>query len=210
MDSELNILLLTIIFIIIIFIVWKSSEVRDIPPNFETINIGGKKNYSYLNYSYNYYRIIIFLVRRSASLISQTSTTSTNTIEENLSSSVEDIADNIFAEASESFNNSNGDSYRNATHTDDEQLTEEERIIRDMDRDLPSHSSDDRRRRISLETPQTSSAAAAAVVELNENSIETKKEDEVEKISIKLKFLNDEIKVDKQAYLNETVLSFKR
>lgn len=147
-------------------------------------------------------------MRRSASLISQTSTTSTNTIEENLSSSVEDIADNIFAEASESFNNSNGDSYRNATHTDDEQLTEEERIIRDMDRDLPSHSSGERRRRISLETPQTSSAAA--VVELNENSIETKKEDEVEKISIKLKFLNDEIKVDKQAYLNETVLSFKR
>lgn len=148
-------------------------------------------------------------MRRSASLISQTSTTSTNTIEENLSSSVEDIADNIFAEASESFNNSNGDSYRNATHTDDEQLTEEERIIRDMDRDLPSHSSGERRRRISLETPQTSSSAAA-VVELNENSIETKKEDEVEKISIKLKFLNDEIKVDKQAYLNETVLSFKR
>lgn len=43
MDSELNILILTIIFLIIIWIVWKSSEVRDIPPNFETINIGGKK-----------------------------------------------------------------------------------------------------------------------------------------------------------------------
>lgn len=161
-------------------------------------------------------------MRRSASLISQASTASTNTIEENLlSSSVEDIADNIFAEASESFNNSNnGDnSYRNGTHTDDEQLTEEEQIIREMDRDLPSHSSDEsseslrRRRRISLEPPQTSSSSsgAGAVVEIKDNSIETKKEHaEVEKISIKLKFLNDEIKVDKQAHLNETVLSFKR
>lgn len=87
-----------------------------------------------------------------------------------------------------------------------------------MDRDLPSHSSYDsseslrRRRRISLEPPQTSSssgAGAAAIVEIKD--IETKKElAEVEKISIKLKFLNDEIKVDKQAHLNETVLSFKR
>lgn len=90
-----------------------------------------------------------------------------------------------------------------------------------MDRDLPSHSNVDsseslrRRRRISLEPPQTSSsssgAGAAAIVEIKDTSIETKKElAEVEKISIKLKFLNDEIKVDKQAHLNETVLSFKR
>lgn len=49
MDSEfLNIFLLTIILIIIIWIVWKSSEVRDIPPNFETINIGGKNNYFFM------------------------------------------------------------------------------------------------------------------------------------------------------------------
>lgn len=80
-----------------------------------------------------------------------------------------------------------------------------------MDQDLPSHShsSDEnseslrRRRRISLEPPQTSSASV-------DNSIETKEDEVVEKISIKLKFLNDEIKVDKQAHLNETVLSFKR
>lgn len=50
MDEEeiisINVFLISIISLVILWIVWKSSEVRDIPSNFEAINIGGKKIYS--------------------------------------------------------------------------------------------------------------------------------------------------------------------
>lgn len=84
-----------------------------------------------------------------------------------------------------------------------------------MDRDLPSQSNATSRRaainlstRDTVENIQTATAPNENVNELSNN--ETKSQDGVEKISIKLKFLNDEIKIDNQAHLNETVLSFKR
>lgn len=138
--------------------------------------------------------------RRNASLISQASTTST--IEDNLSS-VEDIADNIFAEATQSYQQS---------RNEEEPVAEEERIIRDMDQDLPSHSSSHsdesnvirRRRPVSLDEERPRSTAET------EKSSETVVVGEGEKISIKLKFLNDEIKIDTNAFLHETISSFKR
>lgn len=95
-------------------------------------------------------------------------------------------------------------------------MTDEERIIREMDRDLPSQANSSvRRRALNLsstrdvvEDIQSSTAAPTENSEIS--SSETKSQDEEEKISIKLKFLNDEIKIDNHAHLNETVLSFKR
>lgn len=153
-------------------------------------------------------------VRRSASLISQASTASTSTLEDNLTSSVEDIAENILLEASESFNSSTigSNSFRSSAADDDDQLlSDEERIIREMDRDLPSQSnnSSSSTRRLNL------SAQVVESMQPNESNSsegpnnETKSQNE-EKISIKLKFLNDEIKIDKDAHLHETILSFKR
>lgn len=89
-----------------------------------------------------------------------------------------------------------------------------------MDRDFPSHSTSNdinnetlrrRRRHLLMDEPQPSTTATIA---MSENVSDLKEEEEVtadvEKISIKLKFLNDEIKIDNHAHLNETVLSFKR
>lgn len=158
--------------------------------------------------------MIFFLVRRSVSLISQESTaSSTSTVEENLTN-VEDIAENIFIEASESYNSRrSGNSFRNILDNDENLLSDEERIIREMDRDLPSQSNN--RRALNLSTRDTVEdilpTATAPNEDVNElSNSETKSQDDLEKISIKLKFLNDEIKIDNHAHLNETILSFKR
>jgi hypothetical protein len=67
---------------------------------------------------------------------------------------------------------------------------QKEKILREMDRDLPSTSAESslRHRRVSSKPN-----------ELNDE----------ERISIKLKYLNDEIKIV-SGYLNETVAEFKR
>lgn len=135
------------------------------------------------------------------------STATGSTSEENLTSSVENITDSIFVEASESFNQSNMQDEVDEPRGSDSELTEEEQIIREMDRDMPSssNSSNDttvRRRNLSLAAEPQPSASSSPV---GENS-QQKEED---KISIKLKYLNDEIKTV-NAYLNETIGSFKR
>lgn len=115
--------------------------------------------------------------------MSNASTASTSTTEENLAeSSVENITEQILAEASESYRNNQSDS--------ENTLREEEQIIREMDRDLPSTSSGEnslRRRR-----------AASEIV--------GKEED---KILIKLKYINDEIKTV-SGYITESIGNFKR
>lgn len=89
----------------------------------------------------------------------------------------------------------------------DTELTEEEQIIREMDRDMPSssNSSNDctvRRRNLTQAGNDSQPSSSSS---LGENS-QQKEED---KISIKLKYLNDEIKTV-SAYLNETIGNFKR
>lgn len=90
----------------------------------------------------------------------------------------------------------------------DSELTEEEQIIREMDRDMPSssNSSNDctvRRRNLSQAANESQPPSSSSTI--GENS-QQKEED---KISIKLKYLNDEIKTV-NAYLNETIGNFKR
>lgn len=134
------------------------------------------------------------------------STATGSTTEENLTSSVENITDSIFVEASESFNQSITQDEVDPVRVPDSELTGEEQIIRQMDHDLPASSSRSNEsfvRRRTFAQPETeveSSSSAEA-----ENS-QQKEED---KISIKLKYLNDEIKTV-NAYLNETIGNFKR
>lgn len=143
------------------------------------------------------YLIYALKVRRSSSVVSNTSTATGSTSEENLTNSVENITDSIFVEATESFNQSQDES--DEPRTSEGELTEEEQIIREMDRDLPTSTSDSyaRRRIVNNDVPSTSAASEAS---------EHKEE---EKISIKLKYLNDEIKTV-VAYLSESIGSFKR
>lgn len=104
-------------------------------------------------------------------------------------------------EASESFNQRSSQDEPDEPRTEDSELTEEEQIIREMDRDIPNEC---RRRNVaSASSDQQPSTSASSSV--NENSL-CKEED---KISIKLKYLNDEIKTV-YAYLNETIGMFKR
>lgn len=133
-----------------------------------------------------------------------------------MTSSVEDIAENIFAEASESFNGGNratNQIFRNVDD-DDQILTDEERIIREMDGDLPPpHNMTTRQRNLNLSSRENVEETSTPVASENMSAIsssDSKPPDDVEKISIKLKFLNDEIKIDNHAHLNETILSFKR
>jgi hypothetical protein len=115
---------------------------------------------------------------------------SASTTEENLAeNSVDQITDQIISEASEN--------YRSNENSQQDFLTEEEQIIREMDRDLPTtsgESSSSMRRRIVA--PST----------LSEPLIEQKEED---KISIKLKYISDEIKTV-SGYMNESIGNFKR
>lgn len=116
---------------------------------------------------------------------------------------MENITDSIFVEASESFNQSTQRDEVDEPRTSDSELTEEEQIIHAMDRDLPASSSSLRRRNVqqssSVESQPSTSAAA-------DESSQHKEED---KIAIKLKYLNDEIKTV-SGYLHETVGNFKR
>lgn len=115
---------------------------------------------------------------------------------------MENITDSIFVEASESFNQSTQRDEVDEPRTSDSELTEEEQIIHAMDRDLPASSSSLRRRNVqqsSVESQPSTSAAA-------EESSQHREED---KIAIKLKYLNDEIKTV-SGYLHETVGNFKR
>jgi len=169
--------------VVIIYFCWKSTQVNEQIPTVHHLPIN--------------------LVRRSSSVVSNVSTATGSTTEENLTSSVENITDSIFVEASESFNQSNARDEVDSSQVADNELSEQEQIIRQMDQDLPvtiSGSSEVRRR-----LPQTSSEAEPSTSVEGECS-QQKEED---KISIKLKYLNDEIKTV-NAYLNESLGSFKR
>lgn len=115
---------------------------------------------------------------------------------------MENITDSIFVEASESFNQSSQRDEVDEPRTSDGELTEEEQIIREMDRDLPTSSGSVRRRNVHQSSNEAQPSTSAIV---NENC-QHKEED---KISIKLKYLNDEIKTV-SGYLNETIGNFKR
>jgi hypothetical protein len=159
------------------------------------------------NFLTNFSPNFITTVRRSSSIISNISTaTQGSTTEENLTSSVENITDSIFVEASESFNQSTSrDEPDEARASDDTELTEEEQMIREMDRDLPTNECSVRRRNVAQSSTDSSQPSTSAAAVASESS-QQKEED---KISIKLKYLNDEIKTV-NAYLNESVGNFKR
>lgn len=119
-------------------------------------------------------------------------------------------------EASQAYINgdaTSNNSFRNILEDSDDQLTEEERIIREMDRDLPTHSNSGARRRalnLSTRDDDIQPGSNEGTSEISSTNDKKSQDEEVEKISIKLKFLNDEIKIDNHAHLNESVLSFKR
>jgi hypothetical protein len=121
---------------------------------------------------------------------------SASTTEENLAeNSVDQITDQIISEASENYRSNENSQPDRSSERDF--LTEEEQIIREMDRDLPTtsgESSSSMRRRVVA--PST----------LSEPLIEQKEED---KISIKLKYISDEIKTV-CGYMNESIGNFKR
>ena len=135
----------------------------------------------------NCHNVNICTVRRSSSVVSNVSTVSASTTEENLAeSSVENITDQILAEASENYNENSSPELL------DNDITEEEQLIREMDRDLPTTS------------------GAASSLRHRITSVElTDEQNEEEKISIKLKYINDDIKIV-NGYLNESLASFKR
>ena len=173
----------------ILYFVWKSTQVREIPVATLPFNTNFGKTI-FISKTILCHNVNICLVRRSSSVVSNISTVSASTtVSENLAeSSVENITDQILAEASENYNeNSSPES-----SPLDNDITEEEQLIREMDRDLPStsESSGSLRHRITS-------------VEL------TDEPNEEEKISIKLKYINDDIKIV-NGYLNETLASFKR
>lgn len=125
--------------------------------------------------------------------------TADSTSEENLTSSVENITDSIFVEASESYNERNLQRHDNEqSRTPEPELTEEEQIIREMDGDSPTSEECSLRRRNVAQEPSTSTSSA----DLTQQS-------EEDRISIKLKYLNDEMKTV-SGYLNETIGNFKR
>jgi hypothetical protein len=122
-----------------------------------------------------------------------------------LTNSVENITDSIFVEASESYNQSNPrDDPDISPRTSDSELTEEEQIIREMDRDIPSDPEYTLRRRI---VNQTSSESQPSTSSLHVS--ECSQQNDEDKISIKLKYLNDEIKTV-PAWRHETIGNFKR
>lgn len=193
--DSIHILFTSFIFVIIYF-VWKSTEVRREIQPLENIQH-------------------TFGVRRSASIISNASTISTSTIEENLTNSVEELAQNIFTEASETYNNSiannrsSNDSLLGGRRTDDDQsedeLSEEERIIREMDGDLTPQLRNRHQR--SLTRDNEASTSTTRIIDASSNESNTAVVED--KISIKLKYLNDEIKTV-ECFLNESVGNFKR
>jgi hypothetical protein len=146
-------------------------------------------------------------VRRSSSLVTNVSTTSTSEAEENLNESVSQI----LAEATSSLRSHDDDDGARSTNSDGE-LTEEELIIQEMDGESPSSSENANRLRrrhnatADLE-PSTSNSHSNETVTTSENSQQQLKEEE--RISIKLKYLNDEIKTV-SGYLSETIGNFKR
>lgn len=141
-------------------------------------------------------------VRRSSSVLSNTSTATASTSEENLTNSVENITDSIFVEASESYIQNTSQDEPDEPLTSDSELTEEEQIIREMDRDLPDGDDRTLRRRNVNQSSADSQPSTSTPAE----SSQQKDED---RISIKLKYLNDEIKTV-SAWKNETVGNFKR
>lgn len=202
-ENDLQCMLFISFILVIIYFVWKSTEVRREIQPIESIQH-------------------TFGVRRSSSIISNASTISTSTIEENLTNSVEELAQNIFTEASESYNNNNNNIRsssnnsllgRRTTSDDDidgisdsDELSEEERIIREMDRDIqPSTNSSSSDMTLRRRT-RDNEAGTSTIETSNDENVHIKDED---KISIKLKYLNDEIKTV-ECFLNESVGNFKR
>lgn len=163
----------------------------------------------------------VYIVRRSSSINSNASTISTSTIEENLENSVQEIAENILTEATSSYNFNNGNVSR--TTPEENGLTEQERIIQVMDRDIAPSSSNQlnafenalRNRRLMNETApndnlinnitENETILSPTSDDINQTS-QIKDED---KISIKLKYLNDEVKIV-ECFLNESVGNFKK
>jgi hypothetical protein len=231
-EECLNLLFLSFILVIVYF-VWKSTEVRRETQAFENVHaFGGRwrgfceENFFsmlsslFLSLSYYYYA-----VRRSSSLLSNASTASNSTVEDNLTSSVEELAQNIFTEASESFNALNDIDQSSITEgaaTDDDDTSEQERIISAMDRGIEPEPADygmrSRRRsshnQNSREMLQDSSsdlissvAASATTTLVSESDIQMIKDED--KIFIKLKYLNDQIKTV-ECWMNESVGNFKK
>lgn len=127
--------------------------------------------------------------------------TADSTSEENLTSSVENITDSIFVEASESYNQRNLQRHdEQQSSSNSPELTEEEQIIQEMDRDLPTSEECSLRRRNVASDSQPSTSAS---------SVDLTQQSEEDRISIKLKYLNDEMKTV-SGYLNETIGNFKR
>lgn len=132
-----------------------------------------------------------------------------------MSNSVEELAQNIFSEASETYNNNiannrnSNDSLLGGRRTDDEQsedeLSEQERIIREMDGDLTPQLRNRHQRSLTRDNEASTSTTRIIDASSNESNA-TVVED---KISIKLKYLNDEIKTV-ECFLNESVGNFKR
>lgn len=143
---------------------------------------------------------------------------------------MEELTRDIFAEASSSFNNSTDDSVdQGIAATEQEQedeISEEERIIREMDRDLPTQPSRVVNTRVSRElqtsttfssvpTPSSSSDLLTSTPSSSSTTTSSDSNENIQmittqdKISIKLKYLNDEIKIV-ECYLNESLGNFKK
>ncbi|KAG5679079.1 hypothetical protein PVAND_008674 [Polypedilum vanderplanki] len=180
--------------IAILYFVWKSTEVRRETQPFENIHAFG--------------------VQRSSSILSNASTASNSTIEDNLTSSVEELAQNIFTEASESFNSLNNNNAEIASTNGDE-ISEQEQIINAMDSQLETEFGMRNRRsnQLSRETTSTDlitpvcTTTTTTMVEAEDSNLESIKDED--KISIKLKYLNEEIK-NTWCLKNESLESFKK
>lgn len=168
---------------------------------------------------------ILIVVRRNTSIISNPSAVSASAAEENLNDSVEQI----LAEATDSYRPPEDDDTTRSTNTDGE-LTEEEMIVYDMDHDVPtSRRSAVLRRRLNASNtsssfqvePSTSNENLATNSTLSRASDDSNRTStsnitqqqptlrEEDRISIKLKYLNDEIKTV-SGYSSETIGNFKR
>lgn len=153
------------------------------------------------------FKVFFHKVRRSSSVVSNVSTATASTTEENLTSSVENITDSIFVEASEAFNQNTARDEVDEPRSSDTELTEEEQIIREMDRDLSPAGSNENE--CTLRRRQTDGGQPEVQPSASTSSEANSQQNEEDKISIKLKYLNDEIKTV-SAYLTETVGTFKR
>lgn len=148
-------------------------------------------------------------MRRSTAIIA--ATPSVSAAEDNLNDSVEQI----LAEATDSYRPNDDDDTTRSTSTEEGELTEEEMIVYDMDagaHDVPTTSGAGiRRRRLDASTSTSTEVSTAepttTVATTSSDEIQSHREED--RISIKLKYLNDEIK-SVSGYTSETIGNFKR